>query len=411
MVPDELFDEQLPELSGAELKVLLYIVRRTFGFKKASDNISLNQLLTGIVTKAGERLDRGTGLTKKTLLVALRSLEDKNIIRTERRQSAEKGNEPTTYRLNVIAPSEETTPPLVEKLPQGGGVIIPPSPRGRNYPSQQTVPQETVSQHDVVVATERIQNAGQAVHPAPTPSTAHELADALVAFGITPRVAADLIQRFSESHILSKLDVAAYLVESRSPSVAKNPAGYLRRAIEEDWTAPTGSPTTTRRARQHRAAPQAVPRLDEERHQAERLARQVLAQARTAQASQLPSYPIPGSPLTTETAWSAALAVIRGRVSETNFGMFFRDTQLLRAEAGEALIAAPNGFVRDYLQERLASTIRAALDEVLGQPYEVRIAVVPFAEPAVTPVQSPARPTGRRRQSPGKGKPASNAFS
>jgi hypothetical protein len=30
MVPDQLFDELLVELSGAELKVLLYIIRRTF---------------------------------------------------------------------------------------------------------------------------------------------------------------------------------------------------------------------------------------------------------------------------------------------------------------------------------------------------------------------------------------------
>ena len=64
-VPDELFDEQLPDLSGSELKVLLYIIRLTFGFKKDSDNISLNQLLNGITTKEGIVLDRGTGLTKK----------------------------------------------------------------------------------------------------------------------------------------------------------------------------------------------------------------------------------------------------------------------------------------------------------------------------------------------------------
>lgn len=70
-VPDELFDEQLPDLSGAELKVLLYIIRRTFGFKKESDNISLNQLLHGITTKENLVLDRGTGLSKKTLLAAI----------------------------------------------------------------------------------------------------------------------------------------------------------------------------------------------------------------------------------------------------------------------------------------------------------------------------------------------------
>jgi len=44
-VPDELFDELMSTLSGAELKVLLYIIRRTFGFKKGSDTISLSQML------------------------------------------------------------------------------------------------------------------------------------------------------------------------------------------------------------------------------------------------------------------------------------------------------------------------------------------------------------------------------
>src|SRR5712692_789306 len=103
LVPDELFDQQLPDLSGAELKVLLYIIRRTFGFKKDSDNISLSQMLSGIHTRDGRVLDRGVGLTKKTLLQALRSLEDQTIIFTERRQSVERGNEPTAYRLNVIS--------------------------------------------------------------------------------------------------------------------------------------------------------------------------------------------------------------------------------------------------------------------------------------------------------------------
>src|SRR5947209_587068 len=112
-VPDELFDEQLPDLSGAELKVLLYIIRRTFGFKKESDNISLNQMLNGIATKEGEVLDRGTGLSKKTLLETIKSLVGKNLIITERRRSAEKGDEPTTYRLNIrdSHAREESTPP------------------------------------------------------------------------------------------------------------------------------------------------------------------------------------------------------------------------------------------------------------------------------------------------------------
>jgi hypothetical protein len=148
MVPDELFDELLPELSGAELKVLLYIIRRTFGFKRDSDTISINQMLNGITTRDGRVLDRGVGLTKKTLLAAIRSLEEKSAILTEQRRSLERGNEPTVYRLNVLEATlgGKITPPLGEKLPQGVGVEITPSPRGKNYPTQYTVKQETEEQ-------------------------------------------------------------------------------------------------------------------------------------------------------------------------------------------------------------------------------------------------------------------------
>ena len=118
-VPDELFDEQLPDLSGAELKVLLYVVRRTFGFKRESDNISLSQMLNGLRTRDGRVLDRGVGLSKKTLLQAIKSLEEQNIILTQRRRSQEKGDEPTSYRLHVrsgTAP-EVSTPPVGEFFP------------------------------------------------------------------------------------------------------------------------------------------------------------------------------------------------------------------------------------------------------------------------------------------------------
>jgi len=139
-VPDELFDEQLPDLSGAELKVLLYVIRRTFGFKRESDNISLSQMLNGLRTYDGRQLDRGVGLTKKTLLLAIKSLEEKQIIFTERRRSVANGDEPTSYRLHLAYSDarEIITPPVGEKLPQGGGGEITPGGWGRNYPTQDT---------------------------------------------------------------------------------------------------------------------------------------------------------------------------------------------------------------------------------------------------------------------------------
>jgi hypothetical protein len=63
-VPDVVFDELAYQLTDIEFRVLLYIVRRTFGFKKTSDDISLKQLVEGIRTKEGHVLDRGAAVSK-----------------------------------------------------------------------------------------------------------------------------------------------------------------------------------------------------------------------------------------------------------------------------------------------------------------------------------------------------------
>jgi replication protein O len=102
-VPDTLFDELLSELSGAELKVVLYIIRRTFGFKRQTDTISINQMLCGIKKKNGEVLDRGTRLSKSTLLKAIKELTDKKIILPTRQYDEKGSNMPTEYRLHIAA--------------------------------------------------------------------------------------------------------------------------------------------------------------------------------------------------------------------------------------------------------------------------------------------------------------------
>lgn len=123
-VPDELFDELMAHLSGAELKVLLYIIRRTFGFKKDLDNISLNQICKGITTRDGEVLDRGTGLSQNAVLTALKGLIQKNTITAKKNTSKARGNEPTTYSLNVIPFLKNHSTPSSkneEALPQKSG--------------------------------------------------------------------------------------------------------------------------------------------------------------------------------------------------------------------------------------------------------------------------------------------------
>ncbi len=99
-LPDEIYDEWAPILGAAELKVLLYIVRRTLGFRKGADAISLTQFLDGIVTHDGRVLDKGCGIKSRPNVVrAVKGLEEKGLIRVTRRRASAGDDDVTVYAL------------------------------------------------------------------------------------------------------------------------------------------------------------------------------------------------------------------------------------------------------------------------------------------------------------------------
>lgn len=66
-------------LSGSEQKLLDFILRRTYGFQKLEDRISLSQFVGGV-----GKLGTGTGVSKAQAQRSLKTLEEKGFIRTER---------------------------------------------------------------------------------------------------------------------------------------------------------------------------------------------------------------------------------------------------------------------------------------------------------------------------------------
>src|SRR5919199_3096549 len=135
-IPDVVFDRLMPVLSDGELRVLLYIMRRTFGFKKQSDNISIKQMVDGITTRDGKVLDYGTGASRASVTRALRGLTEKGIVVAQRNRSAKKGDEPTTYALRFREPT-----PVAHTETRGG--LTQSNPRVSHRATQQTVRQET----------------------------------------------------------------------------------------------------------------------------------------------------------------------------------------------------------------------------------------------------------------------------
>jgi len=72
----------------------------------------------------------------------------------------------------------------------------------------------------------------------PAPSEKSALVDALIARGVTAKVAAELVDAHPTSRLRTKLEVFDWLVKNEDKRVGKNPAGYLVASIRSDYQPP-----------------------------------------------------------------------------------------------------------------------------------------------------------------------------
>src|SRR5690349_19405861 len=88
--PNDLFDELLPDMGLAELKVVMCIVRHTFGYHKEEIKLSLRAIA------------RFTGLTANSVMEGAKQAEDHGLIERDM-----DGNKTTVWRAVVsVVPTE-----------------------------------------------------------------------------------------------------------------------------------------------------------------------------------------------------------------------------------------------------------------------------------------------------------------
>lgn len=150
-IPDSFFDLLLTLLTDVEVRVLLYIMRRTYGFKKAADSISLSQIVNGITKRDGTRLDRGAGVKKSGACVAVQRLEARGILLVQRNTSPTRGYEATTYRVRkagipLVQQTDKGSSPLVHQTDKPLSVVHTSLVHVTD--KQETGVQETDSQDD-----------------------------------------------------------------------------------------------------------------------------------------------------------------------------------------------------------------------------------------------------------------------
>ena len=81
------------------------------------------------------------------------------------------------------------------------------------------------------------------------------------------------------------------------------------------------------------------------------------------------------SPRPERNVWQAALGELQLQMTKATFDTWVRNTRLVSCQDGVFVIGAQNEFTRDWLENRLLTTVERTLVGIVGHPVEVRFVV------------------------------------
>lgn len=264
-IPNVYFDHLMQDLSPSENLVLMYIFRRTFGFGKDADAISLTQMAEGITTRDGRVLDRGTGMSRPGCRKGIQGLLDKGIISVQKAIAEDGNNEVNIYRVRFKdgeAPpgwgvvndvnqggKRRFSPGVVNDVDQGSkhdvpgvvNIVNPHEQRPQKRVKQQQPPQAARVANRVVVASSTSLHKDD-----PSRGGEADLLAEIVALGVTKAVATQLLKDHTAEEIREQLAVLPH-------RPAKEPAAVFVKALKERWAAPKAYTETTKKAARAKA--------------------------------------------------------------------------------------------------------------------------------------------------------------
>ncbi len=405
--PNWIFDEAAPSLDGAPLKVLLYIARRTRGFHRESDAISLEQFVAGITTRDGRQLDTGCGVRNRTtVLKALAELEGRGYIGRAHGRPGRGKDATTLYFLR--GPAAASGYRGTASAPHGAGSSVDavhsahPSGVQSPHPQKKVVPKQRSYDDDTTVRTRETSIRSGTIEPlledgsipitslSPSPtSISRPPADRLAPMVPTRPMGGDPIGEHDDAQAQAiDLAVGALSVElgDDTPRASCARAHALRR--EAALSSPTflallGEAATRTRAYkpgitgrrrngQHKAIHYLFAVLDD------------LIDRRQHPASPGPIGGIAGvtmpavvaSDAVSTTArndideanptWRATLAELRAELTPENYARWFTPTRVVGDDEKrkELFIGVPDPFHQQWLDRRLRGCVERALARV-----------------------------------------------
>jgi len=402
--PNWIFDEAAPELDGAPLKVLLYVARRTRGFHRESDAISLDQFVSGITTRDGRQLDKGCGVRNRTtVLKALAELERRGYIGRAHGRPGRGKDATTLYFLRgpVAASGQRGTASSPQDDGATSGAVHSVHPRGVQpaHPQKKVVLKQSFLDNDTIARTRDISSESKTAEPPlddgtssviPLPPSCASIprssTDRVAPVGpreVDPPGAHDDAERGAIDLAITALSVE---LGDDTPRASRARAHSLRRnaALSAPaFLALLGEAATRTRVYK----PGIVGRQRDGRHKAMHYLFAVLhdlinchrhlvlpapivvnnaAPMPASVASNAVSSAVSDDTAEVDPTWRAVLAELRTVLTPGNYARWFRPTSVVSHDKNrkELFIGVPNAFHQQWLDQRLRGCIERVLVRV-----------------------------------------------
>jgi hypothetical protein len=185
-----------------------------------------------------------------------------------------------------------------------------------------------------------------------------------------------LAQAFSAERIQEKIEFHDWLLRHNPNQLSRNSAGWLVRAIEEDYSAPLSSQFKSK-AQQAREAEEQARRLREinaELEMEHNEAREpVYPSLDDPRADSITKYKVSPDLLK---IWDQTLSELRLVMDRGVFDLWLPRSLLLEVKDGVARIGVHNTYAQQWLQHRLCKVVKYSLVTYLKQDVELKFEVM-----------------------------------
>lgn len=384
--PNAYVDRFMFLLTPEEWKVLSYAARRIFGFQKRQDRISQSQFTHGTISKAdGHQLDRGTGLSKPTVIKALNSLIAYHVMREVAKNDSHL-NHGALYELELDSDKIDIAG-LIERANQANQQSRKQSAQGRKKAAEiiknsQSTPLTGSKEAEPVNAIDRdrsmpLTGIGQCDRPGSVNAIDTQnqgetkikqsngwMNDPICKFLIglpgynNSKMEADRAAIVANHYSVEGLE---YLFADCDG--AENPIGLFLYRVGQGQQSPAYLDVLAERKRLaaigDRIAPAVAPPEQPQRIEPDASLTQ----------------PLPGHKMTPAEVWQTALGELQLEMTRATFETWVKPTCLLSVN-GTWQIGVKNAYAKEWLDKRLMSTIRRVMTGIVGESVTVEFVEV-----------------------------------